>query len=138
MSIVTRFPNTIGTALWAILLTTGTAAQSSLQSASAFDPGFQTRAMVHVHQLAACGIHEVGSKGDRKAGRYVREQMKQAGLSVTSEPFTFQSFTLENAILEAGAEKADIVKVGFNPYSATRPISGELAYVSATDTPSIQ
>ena len=59
---------------------------------------------------------------------------EQAGLSVTNEPFTFQSFALENAVLEAGTEKADIVKLGFNPYLATTPISGELAFVTATDT----
>jgi hypothetical protein len=64
--------------------------------------------------------------------------MKKAGLKVTSEPFTFQSFALENAVLEAGTGKADIVKLGFNPYSATSPISGELAFVAATDPPSIQ
>lgn len=138
MSIVTRFRNTIGTALWAVLLATGTALQLQSQSAPAFDPGFKTRAMAHVRQLAACGIHEAGSKGDRRAARYVREQMKKAGLNVTNEPFAFQSFALENAVLEAGTEKADIVKLGFNPYSATGPISGELAFVVATDPGSIK
>jgi hypothetical protein len=64
--------------------------------------------------------------------------MKKAGLKVTKEPFTFQSFALENAVLEAGTERADIVKLGFNPYSATRLISGELAFVAATDPPSIR
>jgi acetylornithine deacetylase/succinyl-diaminopimelate desuccinylase-like protein len=94
--------------------------------------------MAHVRQLAACGIHETGSKGDRKAARYIREQMKRAGLSVTNELFSFKSFTLDNDVLEAGTEKADVVKLGFNPYSATDPVSGELAYVATTDTPSIK
>ena len=93
--------------------------------------------MVHVRQLAACGVHEAGSLGERNTARYVQEQMKQAGLSVTVEPFTFQSFALENAVLEAGVEQAEILKLGFNPYSAKSPISGELAFVTATDQPSI-
>jgi acetylornithine deacetylase/succinyl-diaminopimelate desuccinylase-like protein len=64
--------------------------------------------------------------------------MKKAGLTVTNEPFTFQSFALDNAVLEAGTDKADIVNLGFNPYLATNPISGELAFVTATDPSSIK
>lgn len=63
--------------------------------------------------------------------------MKKAGLSVIEEPFTFQTFALENAVLEAGTEKADIIRLGFNPYSEEGPISGGLALVTATDQPSI-
>jgi len=138
MSIATQFRRSIGTVLWVILLTAGAPAQSLSPSAPGFDPGFETRAMAHVRQLAATGIHEAGTKADRKAARYVTDQMKQAGLAVISEPFTFKSFTLEGALLEAGAEKASVVKLGFNPYAATSPISGELAYVTATDGPSIE
>jgi aminopeptidase YwaD len=93
--------------------------------------------MAHVRQLAAFGIHEAGTIGDRRAARYIKEQMKKAGLSVGNEPFTFQSFVLENAVLEAGTEKADIIRLGFNPYSENGPILGELALVTATDQPSI-
>jgi peptidase M28-like protein len=132
-----QFRNGIAAALWVILLAAATAAQSQSVSAPALDPGFKNRAMAHVRQLAAFGIHEAGSSGERRAARYIREQMKKAGLSVTSEPFTFQAFTLDDAVLEAGNEKVNIVKLGFNPYSATSPISGELAFLTATDQSSI-
>jgi len=93
--------------------------------------------MAHVRQLAAVGIHEAGSRGERRAAQYIREQMKKAGLSVTDEPFTFQSFALEDAVLVAGSVEADIMKLGFNPYSQKGPISGELSLVTATGQRSI-
>jgi len=131
--------NVIGPALWAVavLFAGGAATQLQSQSVPALDPGFKSRAMAHVRQLAAFGVHEAGTIGDRRAAHYIRQQMKKAGLSVANEPFTFQSFVLENAVLEAGTEKADIIRLGFNPYSAKGPISGELALVTATDQPSI-
>jgi hypothetical protein len=129
--------NGIGAALWAVLLATGAAAQLQQHSAAALDPGFKSRAMAHVRQIAAVGVHEAGSSGERRVARYVREQMKKAGLSVTDEPFMFQSFTLDDAVLEVGTEKADIVRLGFDPYSQKDPISGELAFVTATGQDSI-
>jgi hypothetical protein len=94
--------------------------------------------MAHVGQLIACGMHEVGSKGDRKAARCVREQMKKAGLSVTTESFSFHSYARKTAVLEAGTEKAGMVKLGMNSDSAISPVSSELAFVTATDSPSIR
>lgn len=137
MSMITQFRNCICTAIWAFLLTTCAAAQLQSESVLALDPGFKSRAMAHVRQLAALGIREAGSSDERKAARYVREQMRKAGPRVTSEHFTFHSFALEDALLEAGTDKAAIIKLGFDPYSATGPISGELAFVAATDRASI-
>jgi acetylornithine deacetylase/succinyl-diaminopimelate desuccinylase-like protein len=56
---------------------------------------------------------------------------------VTVEPFTFQAFTLEKAALETATGQADIIKLGFNPYSEKSPIPGELAFLTASDQPSI-
>jgi aspartate aminotransferase-like enzyme len=49
--------------------------------------------MANVRLLASFGIHDAGSKRERRAARYVRSQMENAGLSVTTEPFTFHSFS---------------------------------------------
>jgi hypothetical protein len=111
LSIVTQCRNRTTTAVCLVVLATGAGAQLQSQSAG-FDPGFKSRAMAHVRRLADCGIHEAGSEGDRKAARYVSDQMKKAGLSVTKERFTFHSFVLDNALLEAGSEQSDIVKIG--------------------------
>jgi len=89
--------------------------------------------MAHVIRLATFGIREAGSNNERKAARYITQQMTQAGLAVTEESFTFQSFALNEAVLEARSEKAAIIRLGFNPYSTTAPISGDLAFVTATD-----
>jgi hypothetical protein len=122
-------------AFWAVLFTGICAAQSQPGPLIALD--FKTNAMGHVSSLAACGIHEAGTSGGRCAARYVSEQMKKAGLRVVSEPFVFHSFTMQNAALVAGAEQADITKLGFNPYSVKGPITGELAFVTATGPDSI-
>src|SRR5512144_2179202 len=89
--------------LWTVLLAAGCAAQS--WPAPVVDPDFKSRAMAHVHQLAACGIHEAGTRGDSCAARYVRDQMKKVGLAATSEPFVFRSFSLQDAVLAAGTEQ---------------------------------
>jgi Iap family predicted aminopeptidase len=89
--------------------------------------------MAHVRRLASFGIHDAGSERERRAARYVMSQMKKAGLSVTSEPFTFHSFTLDDAALETATEHSDIVKLAFNPYSAASPISGDIVVLTATD-----
>jgi hypothetical protein len=103
------------------------------QDAPPFGVGFKDRSMAHVLQLVALGKREAGSNSERNAARYIAQQMKQASLTVVGEPFTFQSYVLNHAVLEAGSEKADIVRLGFNPYSTTAPISGELAFVTATE-----
>jgi hypothetical protein len=86
--------------------------------------------MEHVRHLAAFGIHDAGSGREREAARYVSQEMKKAGLAVTSEPFTFHTFTLDDAVLETGTETAEIVKLAFNPYSTTSPMSGDLVLVT--------
>lgn len=93
--------------------------------------------MGHVLRLAHFGIREAGRRSERKSARYIAEQMKQMSLQVVEERFTFQSFILVDTVLEAGSEKAPIVRLGFNPYSTTAPIAGELAFVPASDDSSI-
>ena len=128
-----KFRIGICAALCAARLVACATAQSKSQSEPAFDSGFKSRAMAHVRQLASFGIHDAGSKRERRAARYVSSQMKKAGLSVTSEPFAFHSFTLDDAVFETGAEHSAIVKLAFNPYSATSPISGDVVVLTATD-----
>ena len=59
--------------------------------------------------------------------------MEKAGLSVAVEPFQFQSFVLESALLRVVNEKAEILRLGFNPYAGGDSRTGELAFVESTD-----
>ncbi len=128
-----KFRIGVGTVLCAALLVASATAQSKSRSEPAFDSGFKSRVMADVRHLASFGIHDAGSKRERRAARYVRSQMEKAGLSVTTEPFTFRSFTLDDAVLETGTEHSDVVKLAFNPYSGTSPIAGEVVVLTATD-----
>jgi acetylornithine deacetylase/succinyl-diaminopimelate desuccinylase-like protein len=100
-------------------------------AAGAQDPGLQERTMAHVRTLAALGNRVAGSEGESKAARYVQDQMERAGLSVAVEPFAFDAFTLSSAVLEAGDDKAEIVRLGFNPYTDDGR-GGELAFLEST------
>lgn len=115
-------------AFCASLLAATTAAQ-----APTLDPGFKERAIAHVRQLAALPDRVAGGEGEAKAAAYIEEQMAKAGLEVVVEPFEFQSFALDSAVLTAGADKADILRLGFNPYADDGRHTGELAFVESTD-----
>lgn len=128
-----KFQSGICAAICGFLLVACAIAQSKSQSEPAFDSGFKSRAMAHVRRLASFGIHDAGSNRECRAARYVRSQMEKAGLAVTKEPFTFRSFTLDDAVLETGTEHSDIVKIAFNPYSATNPILGDVVVLTVTD-----
>jgi hypothetical protein len=114
-----------------VLFATSAFPQLHAQSAPTLDHGFKDRVMAHVHQLAAFGIRDAGSRQESLAAHYVMEQMKKAGLSVAEEPFRFQSFTLQDAVLEAGTQKAEILKLACNPYSTSSSITGELVLVTS-------
>src|SRR5690242_1627689 len=91
-------------ACWALLFAASWAAQSP--PAAELPSDFKSNAMAHVRQLAACGIHEAGTRSGRCAARYVSDQMKKVGLRVVTEPFVFHCFSLQNAVLEAGSAEA--------------------------------
>jgi hypothetical protein len=102
------------------------------QSASPFAEGFGRRAMAHVERLATPGGRVGGTEAEARAAAYVRAQLEAAGLSVTEEPFAFQAYTLEGATLRAGGRKADVLKLGFNPYTGGESRSGDLVFVEST------
>lgn len=129
------FLNTFGTlrSLFSVILVSGIAGPNTYsQKAPAFEPGFQSRAMETVQRLASFGIHDAGSRREKGAARYIMQEMKKVGLSVTSEPFTFRSFAMEDAILMAEAENVKIIKLAINPYSTASPIVGDLAFIATT------
>src|SRR6185312_16634309 len=98
---------------------------------------FQDRAIEHVGRLSSMGIRSAGSSRERRAARYISQQMKQAGLIVKNEPFTCRSFSLTDARLSTGNGSAPIALLGFNPYEIISPIRGQLVFMSATDQQSI-
>lgn len=130
MKVMRMLRNRTRNACWIAFLATIVFAQANSQTSPSFDSGFKSRTMSHVRHLAALGIHDAGSSRERKAARYVSQEMRKAGLAVVNEPFAFQFFTLDDAVLEAGTERADIVKLAFNPYSTTSPITGDLVVVT--------
>jgi len=120
-------------ALFIALLATSALSQAQSDSARPLDPGFKERAAAHVRYLAGLGSRVAGTEGESKAAGYIKEQMEKAGLSVAVEPFQFQSFVLESALLRVEDEKAEIPRLGFNPYSGGDTRTGELAFVESTD-----
>lgn len=132
MTIVAVFRKSIVAASWVALLAATALSQAPPQASRTLDPGFQERAITHVRQLAALGERVAGGKGESKAAVYVKEQMEKAGLGVVVEPFEFQSFVLESAVLTAGTDHAEILRLGFNPYAGGDRRIGELAFVEST------
>lgn len=100
-------------------------------AAPTLEAEFKLRAIEHVRFLANLGNRVAGGEGESKAARYIRERMEKAGLEVAVEPFQFQSFALETATLKTGEEKAEILRLGFNPYSGNGSLAGELAFVES-------
>lgn len=115
------------------LLATTALSQVSPQATRSLDPGFQERAITHVRQLAALGERVAGGKGESKAAVYVKEQMEKIGLRVAVEPFEFQSFVFESAVLTAGTYRAEILRLAVNPYAGGNRRAGELALVENFD-----
>jgi hypothetical protein len=118
----------------AALLTIGAQSQTGepKPSAKALPAGFKERALGHVQRLAS-RERVAGTQGETLAAAYIQEQMRQTGLSVTTEPFRFQSFSLESATLKTEKEQADIVRLGFDPYTGGEGRSGEVAFVDPGD-----
>jgi hypothetical protein len=92
------------------------------------NPGLKERAMAHVLKLATPGHRVTGTSGESRALAYVKGQMEKAGLKVALEPFQFQSFRLESAVLTIGGQKANIAKLCFDPYSGGAP-GGETIFI---------
>ena len=120
-------------ALCAALLASGAASQTPPQSARPLAPDFKERALAHVRQLAGIGSRVAGSAGESKAASYIKDQMQKAGLTVAVEPFQFQSFELESAVLKVDDGQAEILKLGFDPYPGGESRTGELAFIESTD-----
>lgn len=120
-------------ALCVTLLAASAFSQPQSDSARPLAPGFKERALAHVRYLAGLGNRVAGTEGESKAIGYAKEQMDKAGLSVAVEPFQFQSFVLEKALLKVENETAEILRLGFNPYAGGDSLTGELAFVESTD-----
>jgi hypothetical protein len=68
--------------------------------------------------------------GESKAAAYVRQQMEKAGLEVVIEPFEIQSYALETAVLATGVQKAEILRLGFDP--GGDHLGGALIFLEST------
>jgi hypothetical protein len=85
--------------------------------------------MVHIRELTASGGRVAGTPGDLAARRYIERQMKAAGLKVESEPFEYQAFHLKRAELASHDVRAEPIRVLFDPYAASAPITGPAVFL---------
>ncbi len=90
----------------------------------------QVRAMAHVRSLAALKRRTAGTSGEAKAIRYVKAQLRRAGLDLTAEPFQFRSFELQRADLRIGALSVAPVRIVFDPYRGNMTINAEATFVT--------
>jgi hypothetical protein len=92
------------------------------------DPQFRQRAMAHVEHLAGLGQRVAGTEGETEAIQYIRAEMEKAGLRVAVEPFTFQSYRLDKAVLRMAEDAAEAAELGFDPYGPAG-IQGEAVFL---------
>jgi hypothetical protein len=91
----------------------------------------QTRAMAHVRSLAALKSRTAGTSGEAKAIQYVKERLRGAGLDVWTEPFSFRSYHLDDAVLRTGGVSVQPARIVFDPYRGDTEIEGDAAFVTA-------
>lgn len=84
--------------------------------AQQFPQDLSNRAMTHVEFLAGLGNRVTGTPNEAKAIEYIRSQMKNAGLQVSVEPFSYHSFEFEKAVLRVGNETATTSMMAFDVY----------------------
>jgi hypothetical protein len=92
----------------------------------------QARAMAHVRSLAALKTRTAGTRGESRAIRYAREQLRHSGLDVWKEPFLFRSYDLDRATFRVGNVSIEPTRVVFDPYRGATEIQGDVALVAAS------
>ncbi|MCU0723136.1 MAG: hypothetical protein MUC63_05925, partial [Planctomycetes bacterium] len=89
---------------------------------SAFDGN---RAFGHLKTLAQeIGPRPAGSEGERQAGRYISEKLKEAGLDVRTDPFPIGRHTQLRAELQALEPSAFRIECAPQLYAADTPEEG--------------
>lgn len=111
-----------------ILLVTFSAAIAESNSPNEFS---QQRAMTHIRALAALKSRIAGTSGESRAIRYVKANLRGAGVDVRIEPFPFRSYDLQRAQLRLGDVSIQPTRVVFDPYRPESEIKGDVAFVTA-------
>ncbi len=82
-----------------------------------------------IEYLAGLGIRHAGTENEKKALAYISDRLKTSGLEVTTEPFSFETFSLKKAKLEIGETSLEPTMFGFNPYEDGKKVEGDAVIV---------
>jgi hypothetical protein len=94
---------------------------------------FSTRAFSHIIHLARMGHRQVGTKNDKLAAQYIKDQFENMNLNVEIQEFEFESFEYTNVSFEVGDKQITVVGLGFNPYKNKRIFEGTALLIDLND-----
>lgn len=103
-----------------------------LTAKESFDPDFNNRAFNHVKYFASLGLRFAETTSETETINYLKNQMEGIGCSVRIEPFQFDYFILEKAVVQLGDKKLEPGLVIFNPYEETN-VSGQAFFFDPSD-----
>jgi len=90
------------------------------------------RASQYIQYLADLGMRHAGTENEEKALEYISKCLKKAGLKTTTEPFTFELFSLKKVKLQMGTISLEPALVGFNPYDGNATVEGEVVIIKSS------
>lgn len=94
------------------------------------DPGAASRVVDFAARLAAGGPRPAASDGEARVRAVVAAELEAVGLTVTIEPFEYQSFVLQTTKLSLGGNAADPLVLGLDPFAGRFAFSGEAVVVT--------
>ena len=94
---------------------------------------FSTRAFSHIIHLARMGHRQVGTKNDKLAAQYIKDQFENMNIEVEIQEFEFESFEYTNVSFEVGDKQITVVGLGFNPYKNKRIFEGTALLIDLND-----
>jgi len=112
-----------------ILLFSSQLISQSVGTAEVLHDDFKTEAFKHIEYLANLGTRGAGTMNEGKAIEYIKKQFEFAGLNVSIEPFEFDCFVLEKAVMVIANEEFEPTLIGFNPYDGVYNLKGNLLMV---------
>jgi acetylornithine deacetylase/succinyl-diaminopimelate desuccinylase-like protein len=118
-----------------LLLSQASASASGFGGRVDFPADFKERAFQHIVRLVEFGPRSPGSEGEKRAFRYICEQLTLAGLDVRVEKFEYETFNIEHIDFTVCGERIEAETIGFDPYLGRRDFGGKVLLVGP-DVPS--
>jgi hypothetical protein len=95
---------------------------------------FSTRVFSHITHLARMSHRQVGSKNDKSAAEYIKDQFENMNIDVEIQPFEFESFEYTDVRFEVGNKHIPVEGLGFNPYKNKRKYAGTALLIDFNDS----